>query len=57
METIFVTYNGEIYELQRKVKMNGTWHYVNLNGEMRGTQDVTKPFSVVKLPKGAKKKE
>lgn len=55
METILVQYNGEIYELQRKVKMNGTWYYVNINGEMRGTQDVTKPFSVEKLPKGAKK--
>lgn len=55
METIFVAYNGEIYELQRKVKMNGTWNYVNINGEMRGTTDITKPFSVETLPRGAKK--
>jgi len=56
-KVIFVEYIGDIYQLQRKVVMDGSFYFVSLNGELRCTRDISKPFPVSKLPRGAKKLE
>jgi len=55
LKTILIDYLGEIHQVQRKVIMDGSYYFVNLNGELRCSRDLNKPFTVGKLPRGAKK--
>ncbi|ASR79392.1 hypothetical protein KAMFAM_248 [Bacillus phage Kamfam] len=55
VKVVYVNYIGDVYELQRKVSMDGSYYFVNLNGELRCTLDLNKPFPVSALPRGARR--
>lgn len=57
LEKILIKHIDSIYELERKVTIDGSYYFVKLNGKNRCTTNLNKPFAVDKLPRGAKKIE